>query len=125
MRRMALVAMAVASLTASAAAAPFDGLWSFDREICVHPEGDVLPIEITGDRIASYGASCIMHTITPIGSAGAAWRVAMTCEDEGEKEEMDAVFALHTDPDGKPVTLVEIDMVHGSVVGYYPCARTE
>ncbi len=123
-------ALAGAVLTISgvaAAASPFDGRWAFDREICANKPGetDMVPLDIKGDQITTYVSACTIAAIDPIGNGLAAWRVTLSCLEEGDdtqsKTAIDAIFALHSDPDGKPRTLIEIDMADGTVVGYYPC----
>jgi len=123
-------ALAGAVLTISglaAAASPFDGRWAFDREICANKPGetDIVPLEIKGDEIVTYVSTCTIVALDPIGNGLAAWRVSLSCLEEGDDTEaktaIDAIFALHSDPDGNPLTLIEIDMADGTVVGYSPC----
>jgi 2-methylcitrate dehydratase PrpD len=127
MKSFALPGAVLAISGVAAAASPFDGRWAFDREICANKPGDtdMVPLEIKGDQITTYVSACTIVTIDPIGNGLAAWRVSLSCLEEGDETEaktaIDAIFALYSDPDGNPLTLIEIDMASGTVDGYYPC----
>jgi hypothetical protein len=127
MKPIALAAALFLGLTPAGQASPLDGRWAFDRADCAIASGasDMMPREIKGDRIVSYGSLCTMQSLVPIGTAGMVWRVKLTCHDEGEdadeKTKENTIFALHNDSNGRPLMLIEIDLDDGSVTGLYPC----
>lgn len=124
--RVTLAAVAFVAFVIPAIAqepGPFDGRWAWDPEICANERGsgDLVPSEFRGTSVEHYESRCDISSLTPIGDMEQAWEATLTCSGEGEEWTVDVIYALDSDPDGKPGLLIEIDRTDGMVVVRHYC----
>ena len=120
MTRLGLL-IALVLVASPALATPFDGDWYM---VCpASPEDDILPITISGDRIAYYESECTIGAIDAVGEHGKVWKVSASCSGEGETWTSDLIYGLDQDAaTGTPV-LAEIDLDQGFLVVYRACGQ--
>lgn len=119
MMRKLVSSVALLVMTAPAfAAEPFEGSWAYD---CSIPAGDLVPTVIKDGKIVYYESECDIGSVTPVGTAGQAWKVTASCAGEGETWDRNMMLAVEVGNEGEPVQLIEVDLDAGYVVANRRC----
>lgn len=115
--------LAAVLVAATAQAAPLDGRWGLDPQVCTAVDGDFVPVVIKGDDILYYESECTVTEWKAIGDANAAWKATMSCAGEGEEWETETILALIEDGEGNPSHHVQLNTEMGRADLYYYCGE--